>query len=60
MASYFLTKAQRKTLIDSYIECADEMGEDSLDEMRSILESLGNAKLVARCVDFMPDCMHDL
>lgn len=62
MASYYLTKAQRKILIDSYIDCAEDMGldeEQDLGEIRATLEKLSNTKLIAECVAFMPDCMDD-
>ena len=59
MASAYLTKAQRKVLIDSYIECQEEMGED-FEETRERLEALNNTKLIAECVAFMPDCLSEI
>ena len=60
MASTYITKAQRKILIDSYMDCADEMGLDNLDETQARLEKLSNTKLIAECVAFMPDCMEEI
>ena len=63
MATTYITKAQRKTLIDSYIDCAEDMGLDEdqdLDETRATLEKLSNPKLIEECVAFMPDCMEEL
>ena len=60
MASTYITKEQRKILIDSYMECADEMGLDNIDEIRPMLEKLSNVKLINECVAFMPDCLEEL
>ena len=60
MASTYITKQQRKILIDSYMECADEMGLDDLDETQARLEKLSNTKLIAECVAFMPDCLQEI
>tara|TARA_R100000030_G_scaffold25400_1_gene18459 strand:- start:351 stop:533 length:183 start_codon:yes stop_codon:yes gene_type:complete len=60
MASTYITKEQRKILIDSYMECADEMGLDNIDEIRAMLEKLSNPKLIAECVAFMPGCLEEL
>ena len=63
MATTYITKAQRKILIDSYIDCAEDMGLDEdqdLDETRATLEKLSNPKLIEECVAFMPDCMEEL
>lgn len=63
MATTYITKAQRKILIDSYIDCAEDMGLDEdqdLGETRATLEKLSNPKLIEECVAFMPDCMEEL
>lgn len=60
MASTYITKEQRKILIDSYMDCADEMGLDNVDEIRAMLEKLSNVKLINECVAFMPDCLEEL
>ena len=60
MASTYITKEQRKMLIDSYIESADEMGLDNIDEIQSMLEKLSNTKLIKECVAFMPDCLQEI
>ena len=60
MAATYITKEQRKVLIDSYIECADEMGLDDLDETQAMLEKLNNTKLIQECVAFMPDCLQEI
>lgn len=60
MASTYITKEQRKILIDSYVECADDMGLDNVDEIQATLEKLSNTKLIAECVAFMPDCIDDI
>jgi hypothetical protein len=60
MASTYITKEQRKVLIDSYMECADEMGLDNIEEIQSMLEKLSNTKLVKECVAFMPDCLQEI
>ena len=60
MASTYITKEQRKILIDSYMECADEMGLDNVDEIQSMLEKLSNTKLIQECVAFMPGCLEEL
>ena len=60
MASTYITKEQRKILIDSYMECADEMGLDNIDEIQSTLEKLSNPKLIQECVAFMPDCLQEI
>ena len=60
MASTYITREQRKILIDSYMECADEMGLDDLDETQSMLEKLNNTKLIKECVAFMPDCLEEI
>ena len=62
MATTYITKAQRKILIDSYIDCANDMGldeEQDLGETRAMLEKLSNPKLIEECVAFMPDCMEE-
>ena len=59
MASTYITKAQRKVLIDSYIECQEEMGDD-FEGTRERLEALNNTKLIAECVAFMPDCLSEI
>lgn len=60
MATTYITKKQRKILIDSYIESAEEMGLDNIDEIQSTLEKLSNSKLIKECVAFMPDCLEEL
>ena len=60
MASTYITKEQRKILIDSYMECAEDMGLDNIDEIQSMLEKLSNTKLIAECVAFMPDCLEEI
>ena len=60
MASTYITKEQRKILINSYMECAEDMGLDNIDEIRAMLQKLSNPKLVAECVAFMPDCLKEL
>ena len=60
MASTYITKEQRKTLIDSYMECADEIGLDNVDEIQLMLEKLSNPKLIEECVAFMPDCLEEI
>ena len=60
MATTYITKDQRKILIDSYIECADDMGLDDLDETQARLEKLSNPKLIEECVAFMPDCLEEI
>ena len=60
MASTYITKEQRKILIDSYMDCADEMGLDNIDEIQSMLEKLSNTKLIKECVAFMPDCLEEI
>ena len=60
MASTYINKEQRKILIDSYMECADEMGLDNIDEIRAMLEKSSNTKLIQECVAFMPDCLEEL
>jgi hypothetical protein len=60
MASTYITKAQRKILIDSYMDCAEDMGLDNLDETQARLEKLSNTKLIAECVAFMPDCLEEI
>ena len=63
MATSYITKAQRKILIDSYIDCAEDMGldeDEDLDETRAMLEKLSNPRLIAKCVAFMPLCMEEL
>ena len=60
MASTYITKKQRKILIDSYMECADDMGLDDLDETQARLEKLSNPKLIQECVAFMPDCLEEI
>ena len=60
MASTYITKEQRKILIDCYMECAEEMGLDNIDEIQSMLEKLSNPKLIKECVAFMPDCLQEI
>ena len=60
MATTYITKDQRKTLIDSYMECADEMGLDNIDEIQAMLQKLSNPKLIEECVAFMPDCLEEI
>ena len=60
MASTYITKEQRKLLIDSYIDCAEDMGLDNIDEIQSTLEKLSNTKLIKECVAFMPDCLQEI
>ena len=60
MTTTYITKEQRKVLIDSCIECADEMGLDDLDETQAMLEKLNNTKLIQECVAFMPDCLQEI
>lgn len=60
MASTYITKEQRKILIDSYVECADDMSLDNIDEIVNHLSSLSNTKLIAECVAFMPDCLSEI
>ena len=60
MASTYITKEHRKILIDAYVECADDMGLDNIDEIQSMLEKLSNPKLIAECVAFMPDCLEEI
>ena len=60
MASTYITKEQRKILIDSYIDCAEDMDLDNIDEIKSWLEKLSNPKLIKECVAFMPDCLQEI
>ena len=60
MASTYITKEQRKILIDSYIDCAEDMDLDNIDEIQSWLKKLSNPKLIAECVAFMPDCLEEI
>ena len=62
MATTYLTKAERKILIDSYIDCMEDMGEENetIEDRRLFLQSLNNTKLIDNCVAFMPDCMEEL
>ena len=60
MTTTYITKEQRKILIDSYMECADEMGLDDLEETQAMLEKLNNTKLIQECVAFMPDCLQEI
>jgi hypothetical protein len=57
--AYNLTKEDRKTLIDWYIECLEEMGRE-IDETAEFLNQLGNPSLIYECMQFMPDCLEDL
>jgi len=59
MASTYITKQQRNVLIDSYIDCAEEVGEDTTGT-REHLQALKNPDLVRECVAFMPDCMEEI
>tara|TARA_R110002012_G_scaffold42583_1_gene116033 strand:+ start:238 stop:417 length:180 start_codon:yes stop_codon:yes gene_type:complete len=59
MATTYITKSQRKILIDSYVECAEEVGEDSA-EVETMLKKLSNTKLIQECVAFMPDCLKEI
>ena len=58
MPSNYITKAQRKILIESYLECQEEMGEDTHTEKS--LNALNNSDLIKECVAFMPDCMDEI
>ena len=58
MPSTYITKAQRKILIESYLECQDEMGAE--DHTQQSLEALNNSDLIKECVAFMPDCMNEI
>ena len=60
MASTYITKEQRKILIDSYIDCAEDMDLDNIDEIRAMLEKSSNTKLIKECVAFMPDCLEEI
>ena len=57
--TYALTSEDRKTLIDWYIDCLEDMGEE-VDDVSEYLCQLGNASFVQECVDFMPQCLEDL
>jgi len=59
MASTYITKAQRKILIDSYLDCAEEIGDDTTGT-RERLQLLKNPDLINECTAFMPDCMEEL
>ena len=58
MPSNYITKAQRKILIDSYLECQEDMGADFHTE--ESLKCLNNSDLIKECVAFMPDCMNEI
>lgn len=58
MPSNYITKAQRKVLIEDYLECQEEMGEGTHTE--ESLNALNNSDLIKECVAFMPDCMDSL
>lgn len=58
MATTYLTKSQRKNLIEEYLECAEDMGDDS--QTFESLNAMGNVDLINTCVAFMPDCMENL
>lgn len=62
MATTYLTKAQREVLINSYIDCMEDMGEEDeiIEDRKLFLQSLNNKKLIDNCVAFMPDCMEEL
>ena len=54
MATTYLTKAQRKSLIEEYLECQEEVGGDATFES---LNALNNVELINECTAMMPDCM---
>jgi hypothetical protein len=54
MASTYLTKAQRKALIEEYLDCQEEVGGDATF---ASLNSLGNVELINECKAMMPDCL---
>lgn len=58
MPSNYITKSQRKILIESYLECQDDMGID--DHTQESLNALNNSDLIKTCVAFMPDCMDEI
>ena len=58
MPSTYITKAQRKILIESYLDCQEEMGEGNATF--DSLNALNNSKLIQECVAFMPDCMDEI
>ena len=60
MASTYIIKEQRKILIDSYIDCAEDMDLDDIDEIQTWLKKLSNPKLIAECVAFMPNCLEEI
>ena len=57
--NWLLTVAERKFLIDSYLECMEDMGME-IEETGEFLNQLGNASLIHECIDFMPECLEDL
>ena len=46
MASTYLSKEDRKSYIDEYIDCYEETGGDDPDTERTRLESLNNSDLI--------------
>lgn len=46
MASTYLSKADRKSLIDEYIDCYEDTGGDDPDGERERLESMNNSELI--------------
>jgi len=57
--NYALTFEDRKFLIDSYLDCMEDMGME-LEETGEFLNQLSNPSLIQECIDFMPDCLEDL
>lgn len=57
--SYDLTREDRKTLIDWYIDCLEDMDQE-VGETAEFLNQLGNPSLIYECMQFMPDCLEDL
>ena len=65
MPSNYITKSQRKILIESYLECQDDVfdGPDDMgidDHTQESLNALNNSDLIKTCVAFMPDCMDEI
>ena len=58
----FLTAAQRDLLIDWYVDCMEDMGEEDeqIELTIECLKGLNNVRLIHECVAFMPLCMRDL
>jgi hypothetical protein len=54
--SIFLTKDQRKMLIDSVVEGVAEIeGDEYADQLEGELHQLGNVELVRECNNYCPE-----